>query len=494
MRGRLILLAVVAGLGCSVAVASGDEFAVSLRLRPGYDTNPTLRPGTPSGSAFLTAEAAVAVGHSAGSLTLGVVAESTLTRYDGGAIEPLRRQKLAISAAGPAEGPLSVRSQATIADFSSYELRTSDIGQSVRAEASLTPARLFVTAELGHMTLNQTNAIFQDFLPEPHRILRGTIIPGASIGIGGLELGATVSLSARRYAREFDDFGYRRDNERIQPFLFARYRGRDLNLFASVSRLVGDWHDPDFTDVRETLFDASASYRIDPLELELTASRTAAETTFPISPVVIETGFGGRLRWRISQDWAASAQARWARSAYLDSSFSASGWTYGGELTWTLSDRLTLGMDIARLDQRLISGERARGFSGAVSLTTRLAPHDGRAGRPPAEAGSASGSAAATAMAMAAMAAAAAEQHAEHAALAGRERGVDDQPVRPASAAEQRADDTALARADAEAEAEAVALRESRADARDHQSRGGGDQNCPHGCFSCHAPGQYKSR
>jgi hypothetical protein len=41
----------------------------------------------------------------------------------------------------------------------------------------------------------------------------------------------------RRYQKELDDFGYRRDNERIQPFLFAKYQDKGITFFGSVSNL-----------------------------------------------------------------------------------------------------------------------------------------------------------------------------------------------------------------------------------------------------------------
>ena len=79
-----------------------------------------------------------------------------------------------------------------------------------------------------------------------------------------VEVGVSANLSIRRYLDEFDDFGYHRDNERVQPFVFARYQDKSVTAFASVSKLYGRWHDVDFSNVDRTLFDASLSWRAAP--------------------------------------------------------------------------------------------------------------------------------------------------------------------------------------------------------------------------------------
>ncbi|MDH8217261.1 hypothetical protein QIG26_27940, partial [Klebsiella pneumoniae] len=70
--------------------------------------------------------------------------------------------------------------------------------------------KIFTTVEGARSGLNQTNAIFQDFLPSPQVYLRGTLIPGIAYVADKFEIGASVNLSVRRYEKDLDDFGYRR--------------------------------------------------------------------------------------------------------------------------------------------------------------------------------------------------------------------------------------------------------------------------------------------
>ncbi len=75
---------------------------------------------------------------------------------------------------------LNLSSTSTIANVSTYNLRQSDLIQSFKVEAKVDSVKVFVTAEGAQSSLNQTNVIFQDFLPSPQQYPRGTIIPGVA--------------------------------------------------------------------------------------------------------------------------------------------------------------------------------------------------------------------------------------------------------------------------------------------------------------------------
>jgi hypothetical protein len=220
--------------------------------------------------------------------------------------------------------------------------------------------------------LNQTNAIFQDFLPDPQQYLRGTLIPGVSLVSGKSELGASVNLSVRRYLQEFDVFGYRRNNERVQPFLFAKYRGDAVTAFVSVSRLYGRWHDPDFTNVDRTLFNASLTWGAAPFRIDLTAWRRAGETTFPISPITIETAYSAKVSWTAEPKVTLAASVGYAASDYLDSPFHARTLTCGVGASRDIKDDLTLGIEVAYAKGSLISGDDVNGLVITSSITKRF--------------------------------------------------------------------------------------------------------------------------
>ena len=221
---QVILLVGCLGL-IGFHASAEDDFTASFRLRGGFDSNPQFSTGQGSGSAFIATDTALAAGMKADGYTLGVAAEANATHYAQPLLTPALGGKV-ILRGSIGDDDLKLDFTSTIADTSTYNLRSTELIQSVRAEARNGPIKLFATAEGGRSSLNQTNAIFQDFLPDPQQYLRGTLIPGVGLVSGKSEFGTSVNLSVRRYLQEFDVFGYRRDNERVQPFLFAKYGGR----------------------------------------------------------------------------------------------------------------------------------------------------------------------------------------------------------------------------------------------------------------------------
>ncbi|MBS0531514.1 MAG: outer membrane beta-barrel protein [Proteobacteria bacterium] len=361
------------GLICSQASAE-DDFTASFRLRGGFDSNPQFSTGQGAGgSAFIAADTALAAGTKADGYTLGVAAEANTTHYAQPLLTPSLGGKV-ILRGSIGDDDLRLDFTSTIADTSTYNLRSTDLIQSVKGEAKFDDVKLFVTAEGGRSSLNQTNAIFQDFLPQPQQYLRGTLIPGVSLVRGKAELGASVNLSVRHYVQEFDIFGYRRDNERIQPFVFAKYNSDAVTAFVSISQLYGTWHDPDFTNVNRTLFDASLTWRAAPFRTDLTAWRRASETTFPISPITIDTAYSAKVSWNAEPKVTLAASIGYAASEYLDSPYRARTLTFGIGASRDIGDGLTLGADIAYAKGSLISGSDATALVVSSSITKRFSP------------------------------------------------------------------------------------------------------------------------
>jgi hypothetical protein len=370
----LLTAASVAHAADTVSSSSQNDFAASLLLRGGYDTNPEFSSGNGiGGSALVGTETALAAGRKTGNATIGVAAEAGTVRYANPEATPTQRGKV-ILRGSLGDDSLKLSSTTTIADVASYNLRSSDLGQALKLEGMVDQFKLFVTAEGGRSRLNQTNAIFQDFLPSPHQFLRAAIVPGISLVRGKGEVGVSVNLSARRYHDELDDFGYRRDNERVQPFAFAKYSGETVTAFGSISRLYGKWHDVDFSDVDRWLFDANVSWRAKPFKIDLLATRRASETTFPISPITIDTIYSAKASWIIDPKWTVAASLGYTDTEYLDSPFVARTLTYGIGVTRDLGDDLTVGVDLTRAQGTLISGARADALIVMTSLTKKFSP------------------------------------------------------------------------------------------------------------------------
>jgi len=147
-----------------------------------------------------------------------------------------------------------------------------------------------------------------------------------------------------------------------------------VTAFVSVSRLYGRWHDPDFTNVDRTLFNASLNWRAAPFRIDLTAWRRAGETTFPISPITIETAYSVKVSWTAEPKVTLAASVGYAASDYLDSPFHARTLTCGVGASRDIDDDLTLGIDVAYAKGSLISGDDVNGLVITSSITKRFSP------------------------------------------------------------------------------------------------------------------------
>ncbi|EKS27636.1 outer membrane beta-barrel protein [Afipia felis] len=351
-----------------------DEFVASLRLRGGYDSNPQFSNGSGiGGSAFIGTDASMAAAHKDGDASLGIAAEASQIQYANPQATPALNGKVIIRGMLGSDD-LNVSSVTTISDISTYNLRSSDLIQSVKGEAKIGSFKLFATAEGARSSLNQTNAIFQDFLPEAQQYLRGTLIPGVAYACGKFEVGASVNLSMRRYAQEFDVFGYRRDNERIQPFVFAKYADKDFSVTGSLSQLRGTWHDPDFSNVKALLYEGHLHWRHDAWTLDLTAWKRANETTFPISPITIDAAYTGKLSWAATPQLTLSAAAGYTTTRYLESPFDAQTATVAFGGSYDLGNDYALGLDLTYAHGVLISGDKASALILSSSITKKFSP------------------------------------------------------------------------------------------------------------------------
>jgi hypothetical protein len=372
---RFTCIDLVVFAGFAVVLVSGaraeDVALASLRLRGGYDANPTLS-AQGRGTGLIGADLAFAVGTENDDVKAGIVGEASVTRYADPAVLPSRHEKLKLELANKEQGGLSLRSTTSLEQTERYDLRAFDARQSVRMQWVGGPVRPFVTAEFSYSRLNETNAIFPAFLPVDQVFVRGTLIPGIAVKAEKLEVGSSVNLSATRYTDEFDVFGYRRDNERIQPFLFLRYADGGFNLFATVSELYGQWRDVDFSRVERTLFEVTGSYATGPWTLELSAKRVAGETTFPVSPITIITAFAASLKWNVDAKTTLSLAARNLTTDYLDSPFRARTRALTLGATRAIAQNLSLGLDASLIKARDLAGRNIDGFAVVASLTRKF--------------------------------------------------------------------------------------------------------------------------
>ncbi len=367
---KAILIAALA-LGNAIDAGAEEEFLASVRLRGGYDSSPKLQLGGAGGSAFIGTDAAFVSAKSNGQYVAGLVGEATYTHFRNEEVEPLQRYRLAFSFANKVEDGISVRADTSALSFRSYDTHLADFEHKLRLRKLGSAWQPFVRTELRYSSLNEKNVVIGEFLPEPQKFLRGTIIPGIAWKKEAIEIGTSVSLSATRYEDRLDFFGYRRDNERIQPFLFAEYGGEKFSVSAAVSRLYGDWHDVDFTDVRRTLFHLTADYKFESYTVELAAARVATDTTFPLSPVSIDTSYSAKLSREIDDKTVAAFFVRQIGREFLDSPFRSRTESIGLEMSRELGEDTALGFEIAQLRATPIQGPAVNATAGFLSFTKR---------------------------------------------------------------------------------------------------------------------------
>lgn len=169
--GFRAVLAPIVGLLLLTPAGSGradDVVLGSIRLRGGIDANPTLLPGVRP-SAFAGLDGAFAVGREESGRNIGVVAEIERTDYARADLDPSERYRVVLKAEDTAFDDWALRSATSVEAVRSTTLHSSDVAQTVRAQRTGGPLRPFVAAEAHYTTLNETNAILVDFLPDDLR-------------------------------------------------------------------------------------------------------------------------------------------------------------------------------------------------------------------------------------------------------------------------------------------------------------------------------------
>lgn len=374
---RLLYPLVVSSLIAALLAISGlqsradDVLLGSVRLRGGIDANPTLLPsGRPS--VFGGVEGAVVAGRDSPGSKIGVSGEFARTEYATRGLLPAERYRLAIDGENTANADWELRSTSSVESTRTFNLRAFDAAQRVRVQYTGSALRPFVSAEVRYSTLNETNAFFSDFLPEDQRFGRATVIPGVVFKTGDGELGASVNLSATRYADEPDLFGYRRNNERVEPFLFFRRERNGVTVSGSISKLYGTWHDIDFSKVNAWLYDASVVAKHKPWTLELAAKRVAGETTFPISPLTLTSSMLAKLTWAPSDQWTVGVVARLLRTEYVDAPFNTRVFAYGGTASYAFGDDWTVSAELLGIKAVALNGVPVDGGIATVSLAKKF--------------------------------------------------------------------------------------------------------------------------
>jgi hypothetical protein len=358
----------VLGVLLAASSASGEEESLgTVQLRGGYDANPTGLPGDPKGSAFITAGAAIAVGRDYAGGKVAFAGEGQHTEFAAHDIEPSDRVKFALETEHDIDTGWTLRTGMRADNVTSYNTRALNLVGEFKLRPSEGVFRPFVATELRYSTLNETNILYADFLPEPQKFVRVTVTPGfAIVHSDKFEFGVSASVAATQYLNE-DPLGLDRDNIRIQPFLFATWKDDTLDVSASVSRFDGRWNDATIEDVQETLYDVSVSKRFGDFKIDLAARRFVADTTFPYVPVTLMSSAGLGLSYKINPQLTLGVSAKTLRTDYLGLALEEKTNIIGIGAGYDWGRGWTLGAEASWLRGTLIDGEETTG--GVVSLS-----------------------------------------------------------------------------------------------------------------------------
>ncbi len=372
----------------------------------------------------------------------------------------MQKYRLRLRLANKEQSDFSLDATTTFSHSSNYDTRSDFANQRVHLQWTGGGLRPFVAGDLRVAALNELNVLLGEFLPQPMRYLRGTITTGVAYVRDRSEIGVSIALARTRYEDEFDLFGFRRNNDRVQPMAYAKYQSGDLGVAGAFSFLRVQSQEAFFTDVNAILFEFSLAAKREPWSAELMLARTAEDTTFPVSPLTVDTGFQAKLVRSLDERTSVGVFGRVLHRKYWDSPFFSRTRIAGLEIAHDLVEDVRLTGEFGVAKSRLISGakrtalprcSRSPSASGSRRTnkygrsTDRLARRNardlrliltagcrGRDKEPPASCDGARGSAAA-------------EDRAENAALARGEVGVHVEAVLAFHGAEHSAENAALA-------------------------------------------------
>jgi hypothetical protein len=370
VRGSILVLGVL--LAASPA-SGGEESLATVQLRGGYDANPTGLPnGSAQGSAFITAGAAIAIGRDYVGGKVAFAGEGQHTEFSRG-ITPADRAKFALETEHDLDIGWTLRTSVRADNVTSYDTRALNMAGNIKLRPSQGVFRPFITGEVRYSTLNETNILFADFLPEPEKFVRGTVIPGfAIVHSDKFEFGVSASFSVTHYTNDEDPLGFNRDNTRIQPFLFATYKDDTLDVSASVSHFDGRWSDSNFEDVQATLYDVSLGKTFGDFKLDLAAKRTAEDTTFPYTPVTLVTAAAVGLSYKLTSQITLRVSAKNLRIDYPGVDLVSKTNALGVGADYGFGKDWTLGLDAAYQRGTLIDGEPMTGAVVSLSLAKKF--------------------------------------------------------------------------------------------------------------------------
>jgi hypothetical protein len=124
--------------------------------------------------------------------------------------------------------------------------------------------------------------------------------------------------------------------------------------------------------VNAVLFEVSLAAKWEPWSGELSLARTAEDTTFPVSPVTINTNFQAKIARELGEKTSAGFFGRALHRKYWDTPLYSRTRVAGVEIARELFEDVRIAGELGFAKSLLISGAEADGVIATIALTKRF--------------------------------------------------------------------------------------------------------------------------
>lgn len=346
--------AIALGLASALLPANASDpsvkeySAASFGLRGGFDSNPMNYQGGPS-SAFITQSATwdYLRGSERDGYAISLATNNTV--YESREVDPATALGLTFRHAMSLGDNLLLRSSLSATHDQTWSRRSDVLVWRERIDYDIGQLRLFTAVDTKVTTLNERNIFVQGgFLPYPESFVTISVLPGVMYRLGFGEIGVSVTASRSIFRFETDYLGLRRNNDRIQPNLFASATIAGIKLEGSLSLGRVTFPARDFDNLQRLLYTAKATVPLDriglpfqSLALELSSARTFEDTTLPFSVINVSTLSEARLVAKFNAANTLTTFARRKEDEYVGLGARAITTWLGAEYGYTFDGGLT---------------------------------------------------------------------------------------------------------------------------------------------------------
>lgn len=329
--------------------APAQEYSVAtFGLRGGFDSNPMNYLGGPS-SGFINQSATWDYLRGSDKEGYAIAIATNNTVYESREVDPATALGITFRHATSLADNLLLRSSISAVHEQTWSRRNDQLLWRERIDYDIGQLRLFTSVDTKVTTLNERNIFaLGSFLPYPESFVTLSVLPGILYRLSFGEVGVSLSASRNIFRFETDYLGLRRNNDRLQPNLFASASFLGVKVEGSLSYARVTFPARDFDDLQRLLYTARATIPLDmfrlPIEkltLELGSARTLEDTTLPFSVINVSTLTDAKVVAKVNTNNTLAVFARRKNDEYVGLGARAVTTTLGAEYSYAFDGGLT---------------------------------------------------------------------------------------------------------------------------------------------------------